>query len=298
MNAFFEAVVTFELKNTCYLQIKWTHKFVTMFSKWFTHTVNEKTASCITGANKKERGKKKVIFIDTVRYKTCSCRISASCSGENRLSLSFTGLLHVRQVPHLNCLASKLPDHKDLAFKLKRKQFSIEVCCQGYPAYPSFPINTAQCSMVLLLCCILNVYLSGRFFFVLFCCPSFILQMFFFTCHVTINQKHGWNLDANYLWRKPLHFLPFIMLALLKISDEREDSPVGQVLPAWVYFGPLLGVKIKGETIDYTLLLPHIVWCDVKRRQSVKNVYLYSWICSLKKHVAVYGSCIYILIDR
>uniref|UniRef100_A0A3Q0RBQ9 Elongator complex protein 4 n=1 Tax=Amphilophus citrinellus TaxID=61819 RepID=A0A3Q0RBQ9_AMPCI len=36
------------------------------------------------------------------------------------------GLLHVRQVPHLNCLASQLPDHKDLAFKLKRKQFSIE----------------------------------------------------------------------------------------------------------------------------------------------------------------------------
>ncbi|KAF3686339.1 Elongator complex protein 4 [Channa argus] len=38
----------------------------------------------------------------------------------------YHGLLHVRQVPHLNCLASQLPDHKDLAFKLKRKQFSIE----------------------------------------------------------------------------------------------------------------------------------------------------------------------------
>ncbi|KAG7230239.1 hypothetical protein INR49_012372 [Caranx melampygus] len=38
----------------------------------------------------------------------------------------FESLLHVRQVPHLNCLASQLPDHKDLAFKLKRKQFSIE----------------------------------------------------------------------------------------------------------------------------------------------------------------------------
>ncbi|TNN55133.1 Elongator complex protein 4 [Liparis tanakae] len=35
-------------------------------------------------------------------------------------------LMHVRQIPHLNCLASKLPDHKDLAFKLKRKQFTIE----------------------------------------------------------------------------------------------------------------------------------------------------------------------------
>lgn len=45
----------------------------------------------------------------------------------NMLSVSFTGLLHVRQVPILNCLASQFPDHKDLAFKLKRKQFSIEV---------------------------------------------------------------------------------------------------------------------------------------------------------------------------
>ncbi|XP_077569714.1 elongator complex protein 4 isoform X1 [Stigmatopora nigra] len=38
----------------------------------------------------------------------------------------YHGLLHVRQVPYLNCLASQLPDHKDLAFKLKRKQFTIE----------------------------------------------------------------------------------------------------------------------------------------------------------------------------
>ncbi|XP_049574388.1 elongator complex protein 4 [Syngnathus scovelli] len=38
----------------------------------------------------------------------------------------YHGLLHVRQVPQLNCLTSQLPDHKDLAFKLKRKQFSIE----------------------------------------------------------------------------------------------------------------------------------------------------------------------------
>nr|XP_057945106.1 elongator complex protein 4 isoform X2 [Doryrhamphus excisus] len=38
----------------------------------------------------------------------------------------YHGLLHVRQLPHLNCLASQLPDHKDLAFKLKRKQFTIE----------------------------------------------------------------------------------------------------------------------------------------------------------------------------
>ncbi|XP_075879993.1 elongator complex protein 4 [Nelusetta ayraudi] len=44
----------------------------------------------------------------------------------NPLYKDYHGLLHVRQVPHLNCLASNLPDHKDLAFKLKRKQFTIE----------------------------------------------------------------------------------------------------------------------------------------------------------------------------
>uniref|UniRef100_A0A3Q2PX22 Elongator complex protein 4 n=1 Tax=Fundulus heteroclitus TaxID=8078 RepID=A0A3Q2PX22_FUNHE len=44
----------------------------------------------------------------------------------NPLYKDYHGLLYVRQVPHLNCLASQLPDHKDLAFKLKRKQFSIE----------------------------------------------------------------------------------------------------------------------------------------------------------------------------
>lgn len=188
-----------------------------------------------------------------------------------RLSPSFTGLLHVRQVPHLNCLASKLPDHKDLAFKLKRKQFSIEVCSQGYPAYPSFFINTAQCSVVLLL-----------FWFCLILLPQFYSSdVFFLTCHVTINQKQEQNLDANYLWRKPLHFLTIHRVSTAENKWwEREDTPVGQVLPAWVYFCPLLGVKIKGETIDYTLLQPHIVWCDVKRRQSEKNVYLYSWICS------------------
>ncbi|XP_028299133.1 elongator complex protein 4 [Gouania willdenowi] len=44
----------------------------------------------------------------------------------NPLYKDYHGLLHVHQVPHLNCLASQLPDHKDLAFKLKRKQFTIE----------------------------------------------------------------------------------------------------------------------------------------------------------------------------
>uniref|UniRef100_A0A3B3TXH2 Elongator complex protein 4 n=1 Tax=Poecilia latipinna TaxID=48699 RepID=A0A3B3TXH2_9TELE len=45
----------------------------------------------------------------------------------NPLYKDYHGLLFVRQVPHLNCLARQLPDHKDLAFKLKRKQFTIEV---------------------------------------------------------------------------------------------------------------------------------------------------------------------------
>uniref|UniRef100_A0A3B5LXG0 Elongator complex protein 4 n=1 Tax=Xiphophorus couchianus TaxID=32473 RepID=A0A3B5LXG0_9TELE len=44
----------------------------------------------------------------------------------NPLYKDYHGLLYVRQVPHLNCLARQLPDHKDLAFKLKRKQFTIE----------------------------------------------------------------------------------------------------------------------------------------------------------------------------
>nr|XP_046189298.1 elongator complex protein 4 [Oncorhynchus gorbuscha] len=43
------------------------------------------------------------------------------------LSSSLPGLLDVRQLPYLNCLVCDLPDNKDLAFKLKRKQFTIEV---------------------------------------------------------------------------------------------------------------------------------------------------------------------------
>ncbi|XP_030650258.1 elongator complex protein 4 [Chanos chanos] len=44
----------------------------------------------------------------------------------NPLYKDYHGLLHVRQVPHLNCLVCEVPDTKDLAFKLKRKQFTIE----------------------------------------------------------------------------------------------------------------------------------------------------------------------------
>ncbi|XP_060733332.1 elongator complex protein 4 [Tachysurus vachellii] len=38
----------------------------------------------------------------------------------------YHGLLHVIQVPRLNCLSCEVPDTKDLAFRLKRKQFTIE----------------------------------------------------------------------------------------------------------------------------------------------------------------------------
>ncbi|XP_051756587.1 elongator complex protein 4 isoform X2 [Ctenopharyngodon idella] len=44
----------------------------------------------------------------------------------NPLYKDYHGLLHVRQLPHLNCLSCEVPDTKDLAFKLKRKQFTIE----------------------------------------------------------------------------------------------------------------------------------------------------------------------------
>lgn len=101
---------------------------------------------------------------------------------EARLSLSSTGLLHVRQAPHLNCLASNLPDHKDLAFKLKRKQFAIEVA-----------LNLAA--------------LAGGG-----------------------GTRGSSAADENLLF-----------------------------LPSWFYVGLLLGVKIKGETIDCTLLLSHLL---------------------------------------
>ncbi|KAJ8416238.1 hypothetical protein AAFF_G00382600 [Aldrovandia affinis] len=47
-------------------------------------------------------------------------------SETNPLYKDYHGLLHVKQLPHLNCLVCEVPDTKDLAFKLKRKQFTIE----------------------------------------------------------------------------------------------------------------------------------------------------------------------------
>lgn len=37
------------------------------------------------------------------------------------------GLLHVHQIPRLNSLICDVSDTKDLAFRLKRKQFIVEV---------------------------------------------------------------------------------------------------------------------------------------------------------------------------
>ncbi|KAM4617967.1 elongator complex protein 4 isoform 2-T2 [Discoglossus pictus] len=44
----------------------------------------------------------------------------------NPLYKDYHGLLHVHQIPRLNCLISDVSDTKDLAFKLKRKLFTIE----------------------------------------------------------------------------------------------------------------------------------------------------------------------------
>ncbi|KAI5625337.1 elongator complex protein 4 [Silurus asotus] len=46
----------------------------------------------------------------------------------NPLYKDYHGLLQVVQVPRLNCLGCEVPDTKDLAFRVKRKQFTIEVC--------------------------------------------------------------------------------------------------------------------------------------------------------------------------
>ncbi|KAI4829827.1 hypothetical protein KUCAC02_001492 [Chaenocephalus aceratus] len=69
-------------------------------------------------------------YHDTHVHTSSALRLGLGCGWRQGSPLAGQAvsarLIHVRQVPHLNCLASKLPDHKDLAFKLKRKQFSIE----------------------------------------------------------------------------------------------------------------------------------------------------------------------------
>ncbi|XP_067902699.1 elongator complex protein 4 [Heterodontus francisci] len=51
---------------------------------------------------------------------------NASERETNPLYKDYHGLLHVRQIPRLNSLICDVPDTKDLAFKLKRKLFTIE----------------------------------------------------------------------------------------------------------------------------------------------------------------------------
>ncbi|XP_038663796.1 elongator complex protein 4 isoform X1 [Scyliorhinus canicula] len=51
---------------------------------------------------------------------------NVSESASNPLYKDYHGLLHVRQIPRLNSLICDVPDTKDLAFKLKRKLFTIE----------------------------------------------------------------------------------------------------------------------------------------------------------------------------
>uniref|UniRef100_UPI00398F4833 elongator complex protein 4 isoform X2 n=1 Tax=Pristiophorus japonicus TaxID=55135 RepID=UPI00398F4833 len=51
---------------------------------------------------------------------------NASERETNPLYKDYHGLLHVRQLPRLNSLICDVPDTKDLAFKLKRKLFTIE----------------------------------------------------------------------------------------------------------------------------------------------------------------------------
>ncbi|XP_066503267.1 elongator complex protein 4 [Hoplias malabaricus] len=51
---------------------------------------------------------------------------SFNSSETNPMYKDYHGLIHIRQVPCLNGLVCEVPDNKDLAFKLRRKQFSIE----------------------------------------------------------------------------------------------------------------------------------------------------------------------------
>ncbi|XP_069758928.1 elongator complex protein 4 isoform X3 [Narcine bancroftii] len=51
---------------------------------------------------------------------------NASERETNPIYKDYHGLFHVHQLPRLNCLISDVPDTKDLAFKLKRKLFTIE----------------------------------------------------------------------------------------------------------------------------------------------------------------------------
>lgn len=59
------------------------------------------------------------------------------------LLISFPqGLIHVRQIPRLNNLIGDVSDVKDLAFKLRRKLFTIEVRENFYISVHSLEVNS------------------------------------------------------------------------------------------------------------------------------------------------------------
>ena len=62
---------------------------------------------------------------------------------QNPLYREYHGLFHLQSLPRLNSLACHLPETLDLAFKLKRKKFSIEVGQKSAPtaavSCPDFP---------------------------------------------------------------------------------------------------------------------------------------------------------------
>lgn len=58
------------------------------------------------------------------------------------LIFSPQGLIHIRQIPRLNNLICDVSDVKDLAFKLKRKLFTIEVRENFYVLVHNLEVNS------------------------------------------------------------------------------------------------------------------------------------------------------------
>lgn len=52
---------------------------------------------------------------------------AGSAKETNPLFKDYHGLLHIQKLPALNILAPHTPESRDLAFKLRRKKFIIEV---------------------------------------------------------------------------------------------------------------------------------------------------------------------------
>lgn len=52
---------------------------------------------------------------------------AGSTKETNPLFKDYHGLLHIKKLPALNTMAPHCPDSRDLAFRLRRKKFVIEV---------------------------------------------------------------------------------------------------------------------------------------------------------------------------